>query len=235
MSNTKTITLRIPRLINLNGVFIIRNSKYSYFDSFGTNNPFSLLVSEFDNYITIANDMPWWYNERPCISFFTSGIVRKHRNVVILEEFKSDRINNTPGRADLAVWIKRSNKCTLKYLVESKYWRCDVSADGGKWKNEWENNTLQQALIYNIDNYYNFIMSICFRSMWCTDINAVYSSIHRNGWGDINSAIQSGLDFYGFYYLKKEKIDKFDRNTYQIDGYAHIGVAISGMIIKGTP
>jgi hypothetical protein len=235
---------------NIKGTFGIRSEKIKSFNAFNNSqnkDPFYLLIDEFDKFISITGEVPWWYNERACVSLFASSLVRKP-NVFILEEHscekehysKLTKSHKKQGRTDLSFWIKEFDT-TTKYIVEAKHGYFSLN-DQSAWSNKIEKEALSQVKYYINGPNPDYYISIYFRSIYVNDkdtCNNFHTTIENNDWNKIFDAINSGIDFYGFYYLKRNSISRwlssnpenaFKYHNNRNGDYFHIGVAISGII-----
>lgn len=92
-------------------VHSIQDKKIANFIIYATNQ----LVPEFESYIQVSDDSPFWYNERALLGFFTNGLIRNTRTITI-QEYSCEKKNKDKGRADL--WVYDNGNT---YLVEAKY------------------------------------------------------------------------------------------------------------------
>jgi len=187
------------------------------------------LVRELDLYIKKSRDIPWWYNERPCVSFYANGVCRNMNEAVVLEEFRSRTDSGSLGRADLYICHKNRH-----ILVEGKKALCNINDESGDWSNTWESAALRQAQRYSGDFKYDCLMSLCFTTLYCNrkNLRQTLTRLQSNSWSNCRLAVERGLDFCGFVHIKDiktiEKIALLSNNPRNT--YCYFACLITGMI-----
>jgi hypothetical protein len=187
----------------------------------------SWMKEEIDRYIGIAQEVPWFYNERAVLGFFISGLIRRG-NADILQEFscyKCKKYNTSKnlGRSDLFFLLRND-----RYLLEAKW--CCTSANersDNEEANKWANSALQQANLYRKDAGVKKknVFSLCFESICFTKRQHTKYQKTIDEWRVKEESEIYGLDFYSLI----EVSSKMPKKWYHSDGLYFPALAIYGL------
>jgi hypothetical protein len=173
------------------------------------------LVNEFNIYTNATKQVPWWFNERALLGFYTSGLVRNTKNS-ILQEYSCYR-GKRNGRADLWVYVPEKNK---RIVLESKLEFFNMYKFNENWSFVWENEAIEQAKEYaknepNVD----YVGCLYFYSLYCKTDKDMENNIDK--WLNISkfpNANDSNGYFYAFFrllnYNNKAILYKYDDCIY---------------------
>jgi hypothetical protein len=202
-------------------------------------------VDEFDRYIDYNKEVPWWYQERPLLGFFASGLVREKKHTVLQEYCcekgkKEVKVVKEVGRADL--WIGHSD---LKdspepgILLEAKHCYWDIMKNdemkNNEWEIDWEKEALKQASDYTGDRaaHIQYVCSLCFVSLYSTIEGFKQIAERMKYWEDLSRfpTTEDGY-FYSVISLNDKNLENEKKLYTGGDTYLYPAVLISGIFQK---
>jgi hypothetical protein len=187
------------------------------------------LSKEFDKYMNVMREVPWWYNERAILGFYISGLLRNKKHIV-LQEFccKKGKKAIEKGRADLLFKYSKDF-----YLTEAKLcWTSIDTQSDFKKAEKWAKRVLQQANKYAQNESgmvkKKNIFSLCFEIIYCR--NKSYSDYSQliKGWSDAKEALRY-LHFYSLIQLKESTTTNIE---FRENNYCYPGIAVYGLFNK---